>query len=101
MAKWVYMFTEGNANMRNLLGGKGANLAEMTNLGLPVPQGFTITTEACTQYYEDGRQINDEIMGQIMEAITKMEGVTGRNSVTTRILCLFPFVLVQELLCQV
>ena len=61
MTKWVYMFTEGNANMRNLLGGKGANLAEMTNLGLPVPQGFTITTEACTQYYEDGRKINDEI----------------------------------------
>ena len=58
--KWVYMFTEGNATMRNLLGGKGANLAEMTNLGLPVPQGFTITTEACTQYYEDGRKINDE-----------------------------------------
>ena len=79
MAKWVYMFTEGNADMRNLLGGKGANLAEMTNLGLPVPQGFTITTEACTQYYEDGRQINDEIMGQIMEAITKMEGVTGKK----------------------
>ena len=71
--KWVYMFTEGNATMRNLLGGKGANLAEMTALGLPVPQGFTITTEACTQYYEDGRQINDEIMAQIMEAITKME----------------------------
>ena len=79
MAKWVYMFTEGNANMRNLLGGKGANLAEMTNLGLPVPQGFTITTEACTQYHEDGRQINDEIMAQIMEAITKMEGVTGKK----------------------
>ncbi len=79
MAKWVYMFTEGNASMRNLLGGKGANLAEMTNLGLPVPQGFTITTEACTQYYEDGRQINDEIMGQIMEAITKMEAVTGKK----------------------
>ncbi|WP_276902040.1 pyruvate, phosphate dikinase [Blautia hydrogenotrophica] len=79
MAKWVYMFTEGNATMRNLLGGKGANLAEMTNLGLPVPQGFTITTEACTQYYEDGRKINDEIMGQIMEAITKMEEVTGRK----------------------
>jgi len=79
MAKWVYMFTEGNADMRNLLGGKGANLAEMTNLGLPVPQGFTITTEACTQYYEDGRQINDEIMDQIMEAITKMEGVTGKK----------------------
>ena len=79
MAKWVYMFTEGNADMRNLLGGKGANLAEMTNLGLPVPQGFTITTEACTQYYEDGRQINDEIMGQIMEAIDKMEGITGKK----------------------
>ena len=63
------MFTEGNATMRNLLGGKGANLAEMTNLGLPVPQGFTITTEACTQYYEDGRKINDEIMAQIMESI--------------------------------
>ena len=79
MAKWVYMFTEGNANMRNLLGGKGANLAEMTSLGLPVPQGFTITTEACTQYYEDGRKINDEIMAQIMEAIVKMEGVTGKK----------------------
>ncbi|MEE1195908.1 MAG: pyruvate, phosphate dikinase [Lachnospiraceae bacterium] len=79
MAKWVYMFTEGNANMRNLLGGKGANLAEMTNLGLPVPQGFTITTEACTQYYEDGRKINDEIMEQIMEAIVKMEEVTGKK----------------------
>ena len=79
MAKWVYMFTEGNATMRNLLGGKGANLAEMTNLGLPVPQGFTITTEACTQYYEDGRMINDEIMAQIMEAIVKMEEVTGKK----------------------
>ncbi|MDY4969232.1 MAG: pyruvate, phosphate dikinase [Lachnospiraceae bacterium] len=79
MAKWVYMFTEGNANMRNLLGGKGANLAEMTNLGLPVPQGFTITTEACTQYYEDGRKINDEIMEQIMDAIVKMEEVTGKK----------------------
>jgi len=79
MAKWVYMFTEGNATMRNLLGGKGANLAEMTSLGLPVPQGFTITTEACTQYYEDGRKINDEIMAQIMEAIVKMEGVTGKK----------------------
>ncbi len=77
--KWVYLFTEGNADMRNLLGGKGANLAEMTNLGLPVPQGFTITTEACTQYYEDGRKINDEIMGQIMEHITKMEEVTGKK----------------------
>ena len=77
--KWVYMFKEGDATMRNLLGGKGANLAEMTNLGLPVPQGFTITTEACTQYYEDGRKINDEIMGQIMEAIDKMEGITGKK----------------------
>ncbi|MCD7744840.1 MAG: pyruvate, phosphate dikinase [Lachnospiraceae bacterium] len=79
MNKWVYMFTEGNADMRNLLGGKGANLAEMTNLGLPVPQGFTITTEACTQYYEDGRQINDEIMAQIVEAIGKMEEITGKK----------------------
>ncbi len=79
MKKWVYLFTEGNAGMRNLLGGKGANLAEMTNLGLPVPQGFTITTEACTQYYEDGRQINDEIMGQIMEHISKMEEITGKK----------------------
>ena len=79
MKKWVYLFTEGNADMRNLLGGKGANLAEMTNLGLPVPQGFTITTEACTQYYEDGRQINDEIMGQIMEHIEKMEEITGKK----------------------
>ena len=77
--KWVYMFTEGDATMRNLLGGKGANLAEMTNLGLPVPQGFTITTEACTQYYEDGRKINDEIMAQIMEAIAKMEEITGKK----------------------
>ncbi len=77
--KWVYLFSEGNASMRNLLGGKGANLAEMTNLGLPVPQGFTITTEACTQYYEDGRRINDEIMGQIMEYIGKMEEITGKK----------------------
>lgn len=79
MAKWVYLFSEGNTTMKNLLGGKGANLAEMTNLGLPVPQGFTITTEACTQYYEDGRKINDEIMGQIMEHITKMEEITGKK----------------------
>ncbi|MDO4343168.1 MAG: pyruvate, phosphate dikinase [Eubacteriales bacterium] len=79
MAKWVYLFKEGNADMRNLLGGKGANLAEMTNLGLPVPQGFTITTEACTQYYEDGQKINDEIQGQIMEYIAKMEEITGKK----------------------
>ena len=77
--KWVYLFTEGNATMRNLLGGKGANLAEMTNLGLPVPQGFTITTEACTQYYEDGEKINDEIMSQIMDHINKMEEITGKK----------------------
>jgi len=77
--KYVYLFSEGNASMRELLGGKGANLAEMTNIGLPVPQGFTITTEACTQYYEDGRQINDEIMAQIMEYITKMEEVVGKK----------------------
>jgi len=77
--KWVYLFKEGNANMRELLGGKGANLAEMTNIGLPVPQGFTITTEACTQYYEDGREINDEIMGQITEHIAKMEEITGKK----------------------
>ena len=77
--KWVYLFTEGDASMRNLLGGKGANLAEMTNIGLPVPQGFTITTEACTQYYEDGRQINDEIQAQIMEYIIKMEEITGKK----------------------
>ena len=79
MAKWVYMFSEGDAGMRNLLGGKGANLAEMTRLGLPVPQGFTITTEACTQYYEDGRQINDDIQAQIDEAVTKMEEITGKK----------------------
>ena len=79
MKKWVYLFTEGNANMRELLGGKGANLAEMTNIGLPVPQGFTITTEACTQDYEDGREINEEIQGQINEYITKMEEITGKK----------------------
>ncbi len=76
--KWVYLFTEGNAEMRNLLGGKGANLAEMTNIGLPVPQGFTVTTDACTQYYEDGRQINDEIMGQIMEFVGRIEMINDK-----------------------
>ena len=79
MKKWVYLFKEGSADMRNLLGGKGANLAEMTNIGLPVPQGFTITTEACTQYYEDGRKINDEIQAQINEYIVKMEEITGKK----------------------
>ena len=77
--KFVYLFSEGNGSMRELLGGKGANLAEMTNLGMPVPQGFTITTEACTQYYEDGEKINDEIQAQIMEYITKMEEITGKK----------------------
>ena len=77
--KYVYLFSEGNADMRNLLGGKGANLAEMTNIGLPVPQGFTITTEACTQYYEDGREINEEIQSQINEYIGKMEEITGKK----------------------
>ena len=79
MKKYVYLFHEGNASMRELLGGKGANLAEMTNIGLPVPQGFTVTTEACTQYYEDGRKINDEIKGQIMEYIGRMEEITGKK----------------------
>ena len=77
--KYVYLFSEGNAGMRNLLGGKGANLAEMTGLGLPVPQGFTISTEACTKYYEDGRQINPEIQAEIMEYIDKLEKITGKK----------------------
>ena len=77
--KYVYAFSEGNAKMRELLGGKGANLAEMTNIGLPVPQGFTISTEACTQYYEDGRQINEEIQQQIMDAIEQMEQINGKK----------------------
>ena len=77
--KYCYLFTEGNANMRELLGGKGANLAEMTNIGLPVPQGFTITTEACTQYYEDGQRINDDICAEILQYIEKMEGITGKK----------------------
>ena len=77
--KFVYLFTEGNGSMRELLGGKGANLAEMTNIGLPVPQGFTISTEACTQYYEDGRKINDEIQAEIMEYVEKLEGITGKK----------------------
>ena len=77
--KYCYLFSEGNSTMRELLGGKGANLAEMTNIGLPVPQGFTISTEACTKYYEDGRKINDEIMAEINEYIVKMEGITGKK----------------------
>ena len=77
--KFVYLFTEGNGTMRELLGGKGANLAEMTNIGMPVPQGFTITTEACTQYYEDGRQINADIQSQILEYVGKLEQITGKK----------------------
>ena len=77
--KYVYLFSEGNANMREILGGKGANLAEMTNLGLPVPQGFTVSTEACTQYYEDGRQINDEIQAQILDAVAELEKIAGKK----------------------
>ncbi|MEG2456502.1 MAG: PEP/pyruvate-binding domain-containing protein, partial [Clostridia bacterium] len=77
--KYVYLFSEGSGKMRDILGGKGANLAEMTNLGMPVPRGFTISTEACTQYYADGQKINDEIQSQIMEYIVKMEGITGKK----------------------
>lgn len=99
--KWVYTFKEGNMTMRNLLGGKGANLAEMTEIGLPVPQGFTITTEACTQYYEDGRKINDEIMAQAMEWCS-LDGRrrTERSSVIIRILFLYLFVQVLEPQCR-
>ena len=100
--KFVYAFSEGNAKMRELLGGKGANLAEMTVLGMPVPQGFTVTTEACTQYYEDGQKINDEIHAQIMEYIEKMEAISlpAKNSETSTIHCWFPSAPVQELPCR-
>lgn len=79
MAKWVYLFKEGNADMRNLLGGKGANLAEMTNLGLPIPQGFTVTTEACTDYYNNGKKISDEIQEQIFAALKQLEELQGKK----------------------
>ena len=79
MAKWVYMFKEGNADMRNLLGGKGANLAEMTNLGLPIPQGFTVTTEACTDYYNSGKVITEEIQSQIFNALAELEKLQGKK----------------------
>ena len=79
MAKWVYLFKEGNAGMRNLLGGKGANLAEMTGLGLPIPQGFTVTTEACTDYYNSGKQISEEIQGQIFDALATLEEMQGKK----------------------
>ena len=80
--KYVYLFTEGNGSMRELLGGKGANLAEMTNIGLPVPQGFTISTEACTKYYEDGRRIHPDIQHEIMEYVEKLEKITGKKFIT-------------------
>lgn len=101
MGKWVYSFEEGNAGMRNLLGGKGANLAEMTNLGLPIPQGFTVTTEACTDYYASGRQISDEVREQIFAALSELEKKQGRNSEIRRIRCLYLCVPVQEHQCLV
>lgn len=97
--KYCYLFTEGNAKMRELLGGKGANLAEMTGLGLPVPQGFTISTEACTQYYEDGKQINPGIQAEIMESSTRWKKSPARSSATKRIRFLFPFVRARALRC--
>ena len=90
--KYVYLFSEGNAKMRELLGGKGANLAEMTNIGLPVPQGFTITTEACTRYYDDGKVISDEIVAEIMENIKKLEQITGKKFGDLENPLLVPFV---------
>ena len=99
--KFVYLFKEGDASMRELLGGKGANLAEMTKIGLPVPQGFTVTTEACTQYYEDGRKINDDIQAEINEYIVKMEGVTGKKFGDRKTPFSFPFVQVLVLPCPV
>lgn len=83
MTKYVYAFKEGNKDMRNLLGGKGANLAEMTNLGLPIPQGFTISTEACTNYYDNGKEISEEIESQIFKALEELEKLQGRNLVNT------------------
>ena len=99
MTKYVYLFSEGNASMRNLLGGKGANLAEMTNLGLPVPQGFTITTEACTAYYDDGKRINSDISAQMQSASLRKS--PERNSVTRRTRFWSPSVQVQEHPCPV
>ena len=98
--KYVYMFSEGNAGMRNLLGGKGANLAEMTNLGLPVPYGFTISTEACTEYNEGGKKLTDEMIDQIEVALAKLEEI-ARSWATLKIPCWFPFVPVREHPCPV
>ena len=102
MKKYVYLFSEGDASMRNLLGGKGANLAEMTKLGLPVPQGFTITTEACTRYYDDDRQINADIQAQIDAAVLEMEKITGKkfgDLEINKIRCWSPYVPVPEPPC--
>ena len=99
--KYVYLFSEGNAGMRNLLGGKGANLAEMTRLGLPVPQGFTITTEACTRYYDDDRCIGEDIQTQIDAAVREMEKSPARNSEIGRIRCSCLYVPVPEPPCPV
>ena len=99
--KYVYLFKEGNANMRELLGGKGANLAEMTNLGLPIPQGFTITTEACIEYYDNGETISDTVKSQIFSSLRELEKITGKNLEIQRIHFWFQFVQVQELLCLV
>ena len=101
MVKWVYKFSEGNASMRNLLGGKGANLAEMTGLGMPIPQGFTVTTEACTDYYASSRKIREEIVNQIFDAVSWLEEINGRSSAIHKNLCLFQCVQVQELQCRV
>ncbi len=99
MAKWVYKFSEGNASMRNLLGGKGANLAEMTGLGMPIPQGFTVTTEACTDYYASNRKIREEIVNQIFDAVSWLEEINGKKFAIHKNLCLFQYVQVQELQC--
>lgn len=98
--KFVYAFSEGNAKMRELLGGKGANLAEMTVLGMPVPQGFTVTTEACTQYYEDGKQISPEIEAEILNTLENSKSLPAKNSATSTIRCWFPSAPVQELPCR-
>lgn len=101
MSKMVYLFEEGNADMRNLLGGKGANLAEMTNLGLPIPQGFTVTTEACTDYYNNGRAISEDIQQQIFTALADLEKKQGKNSVIPKIHFLYLSVPARELPCRV
>ena len=100
MAKWVYLFEEGSADMKNLLGGKGANLAEMTRLGLPIPQGFTVTTEACTDYYDQGKKISQEIEGQIFEALEGLEKKQGKKFGDTETRCWYRYVQVQGHLCQ-